>query len=88
MRIHLDDPRFNPFAGPVALYRVRLNSDGYDACGCYFGLGMPLYRADDALGHSTHVRAADRNAAARKIETAIGASVPWLRKPTSYTRSI
>lgn len=80
-RIHFDDPTFNPFAGPVALYRVRLDSGGYDSCGCYFGHGAPLYRADDAEGHSTHIRAHDRAGAARRIEAAVGASIPWLRRP-------
>jgi hypothetical protein len=28
------------------LRRVRLNSQGYDAQGCYYGTGAPLYRAE------------------------------------------
>ena len=80
-RLHFDDPRFNPFNGPVTLQRVRLNSGGYDSCGCYFGLGMPLYRAEDALGHCTHVRALDRKGAAARIETAAGCVAWWARRP-------
>jgi hypothetical protein len=81
MRLHFDDPAFNPFPGPVTLRKVRLNQGGYDSCGCYFGIGLPLYRAEDDQGHSTHIRAYDRLAAARRIETEVGASIPWARKP-------
>lgn len=79
-RIHYENPAFNPFDYPVSIQRVRLNAGGYDSCGCYFGIGQPLYRATDASGNSIHIRAMDRKTAGQKIETRIGACVWWGRK--------
>jgi len=43
------------------LQRERLNSQGYDSCGCYWGVGSPLYwYATDDGEISRHIRARDR----------------------------
>lgn len=45
------------------LYRVRLDSGGYDNGGAYWGIGYPLYCAYDNKEGITYLRAADRIAA-------------------------
>jgi hypothetical protein len=47
-----------------ALSRVRLNSQGYDSYGSYWGHGAPLWRVEcDACDVFRHIRACDRDAA-------------------------
>ena len=50
-------------ANPVSLRYVRLDRGGYDSHGTYWGVGIPLWRAQDAEGRVRHVRAVDRDAA-------------------------
>lgn len=50
-------------AGPVRLFRVRLDSGGYDSGGAYWGTGSPLFCATDTRGFRVFVRALDRAAA-------------------------
>jgi len=38
------------YDGPVSLRKVRLNTGGYDSDGCYWGVGEPLYFAQDDEG--------------------------------------
>lgn len=57
------------YRGKVTLRRVRLNSQGYNSRGYYYGTGAPLwfYFAEDAdqyfLGREGYFRAADRKVA-------------------------
>jgi hypothetical protein len=57
------------YKGKVTLQRVRLNSQGYDAMGRYYGTGPRLYyyfcedAPQHALGRDGFFRAADRAAA-------------------------
>lgn len=60
-------PDRNPTAYPLRkfyLERVRLNSQGYDSGGAYWGIGQRLYWAHDyPATHECFVRANDREAA-------------------------
>lgn len=57
----------------VSLMRVRLNSGGYDASGCYWGVDAPLYVArrdgeeNGSMGLHLHLRASDREDAKAKV---------------------
>lgn len=51
-------PRF------VRLYRVRLDSGGYDDGGAYWGIGSPLWCAEDDDGNRQFTRASSRERAA------------------------
>lgn len=49
------------YTGRVSVRRERLNSGGYTRDGVYFGVGEPLYFAQDDDGHySVYYRATDR----------------------------
>ena len=54
-------------AGPLYLRRVRINSDGYDSGGAYWGLGAPLWECMDQDGNGRVFRARDRDAAKAAI---------------------
>lgn len=60
-------------ARKVRLYRVNLDSGGYDDGGAYWGLGGPLWCAEaneDSTGQETYrafVRAPNRRAAMREL---------------------
>lgn len=54
-------------AGKISLQRVLLNSGGYDRGGAYWGLGQPLWLAQDQAGNSRIFRAASRNKAKAAI---------------------
>jgi hypothetical protein len=54
-------------AWPIHLQRVRINSGGYDAGGAYWGLGAPLWFAQDQDGNSQFFRASSREAAKAKL---------------------
>jgi hypothetical protein len=49
--------------GQCSLVRIRLNRQGYDENGTYWGSGSPLYRAECAedTGFLYYLRADDRN---------------------------
>lgn len=59
----------NNYKGKVALQKVRLNSQGYDSMGAYWGVGQPLYYyfAEDGdefeITRDGFFRAKDREAA-------------------------
>lgn len=57
------DGSLDPEAGRFRLVRIRLNLGGYDAGGAYWGLGVPLWRAEDGDGRGLWFRARDRAAA-------------------------
>ena len=40
----------------VRLYHVRINSGGYDDGGAYWGLGVPLFCAEDDDGNHPMIR--------------------------------
>ncbi len=50
--------------GKVRLFRVRLNSGGYDAGGAYWGIGGALWCAEDDQGDWAFTRASSRVTAA------------------------
>lgn len=54
-------------AGQITLQRVPINSGGYDRGGAYWGLGPPLWYAEDQNGNSQFFRARDRGSAKAKI---------------------
>lgn len=54
-------------AGPVHLRSVRINGGGYDAGGAYWGVGQPLWYAQDQDGNSQFFRARDREAAKAQL---------------------
>jgi len=58
---------FNIPAGKIRLFRVKINSGGYDDGGAYWGLGSPLFCATDDMGYCEYTRAMDRGAAALKL---------------------
>jgi hypothetical protein len=50
-------------SAPIYLRRVRINSGGYDAGGAYWGLGQPLWHAQDEDGNGKIFRSPSREAA-------------------------
>lgn len=53
----------------VSLRRIRINRDGYDSGGAYWGLGAPLYCAQDPDGIiDMWFRARDRDDAKRQVK--------------------
>lgn len=50
-------------SGKIYLRRVRINSGGYDSGGAYWGLGQPLYLAQDQDGNCRIFRASSRQKA-------------------------
>jgi hypothetical protein len=59
------------------LFRVRLNNDGYDRNGQYFGVGLPLYYFASVkdtgyyIGDNGYIRACSREQAKDMVATAI-----------------
>jgi len=55
----------------VRLERIRINSQGYDASGAYWGVGQPVWHAwadgDNGFELEMHYRALDRDAAKAKV---------------------
>ena len=54
----------------INLYRHRINRQGYDAFGCYYGIGQPLYRYDCEAA-SGELRANSRADAKQKVIDAL-----------------
>ncbi len=59
--------RSGQVTGKVRLERVRLNSGGYDRGGAYWGIGEPLWVAEDSEGERTYLRAPERSEAKRRL---------------------
>lgn len=57
----------------VRIFRVRINSGGYDDGGAYWGIGEPLYCAIDDDGNRKFIRAASRFLAAVKLDIPVPA---------------
>lgn len=57
----------------VRLYRVRINSGGYDDGGAYWGLGEALFCAEDDDGNRQFQRASTRTKAALMLTIPTGA---------------
>lgn len=53
--------------GRITLFRVRINSGGYDSGGAYWGLGAPLWYVGDPDGNGWFFRASGRDAAKAAI---------------------
>lgn len=60
------------------LFRVRLNSGGYDDGGAYWGIGLPLYCATDDLDYIQFLRAPDRWEASIKFQEQLDAHLRGL----------
>jgi hypothetical protein len=54
--------------GKVRLFRVRINSGGYDDGGAYWGIGQPLYCATDDDEYREFTRAWTREDAAEQLK--------------------
>lgn len=54
----------------LRLYRVKIDSSGYDDRGRYWGVGQPLYFAEDDDGNHRALRAASREDAKRQFPNA------------------
>lgn len=54
--------------GLIRLFRVPLDSGGYDSGGACWGLGTPLYCATDGANYRQFTRASTREAAALALE--------------------
>ena len=67
------------------LFRVRLNSGGYDDGGAYWGIGAPLYCATDDADFYLFARARDRKAAAEHFERK-HPGIAWRRAPYAAIR--
>jgi len=57
---HTGPDFLNVEAGKIYLRRIRLDSGGYDPGGAYWGIGQPLYYAEDQDGNSQFFRAGSR----------------------------
>ncbi len=68
-----------PLASPVYLRRVPLDSGGYDSGGAYWGLGVPLYAAQDQDGNTVILRASSREAAKRALRADYGEALRFYR---------
>ena len=53
--------------GKCHLQKITLDSGGYDSGGAYWGLGEPLYCAQDSEGSRLFVRANSREQAKEKV---------------------
>ena len=58
--------------GKCHLQRVPLDSGGYDPGGAYWGIGEPLYVAQDSYGNWFFLRAATRDAAKEMLHRKFG----------------
>jgi len=76
---HTGPEYIDPDAGPIYLRRVRLNSGGYDAGGAYWGLGKPLFCAQDQDGGTVMFRAYDRQEAKALLCADHGAELRFYR---------
>jgi hypothetical protein len=50
-----------------SMTRIRINSQGYDACGSYWGIGLPLYWATDGAAIDIYLRGRTRADAKAEI---------------------
>lgn len=62
------ESNIKPTGRTVRLFRVRLNSGGYDDGGAYWGIGEPLYCATDGAAYLRFIRANDRRHAADRLD--------------------
>lgn len=72
----------------VRLYRVRINSGGYDDGGAYWGLGEALYCAQDDDGNRQFKRAATREKAALLLGIPAGALKTGLANWVQYGTAV
>ena len=77
-------PNLDTTRGTVHLFRVRLDSGGYDDGGAYWGNGAPLYCARDRDGDIQTIRAPSREDAAFLLDI----PAPALRVPFNWRRAV
>lgn len=77
-------PDLDTTRGTVRLFKVKLDSGGYDDGGAYWGLGGPLYCARDRDGNIQTVRADSRAHAAFLLNI----PAPALRVPFDWRRMV
>jgi len=64
--------------GKVRLSRVEMRGD-YDSGGAYWGLGAPLYCAQDDGGNEIYFRATNRDGAKAKLLAQFGDKISFYR---------
>jgi hypothetical protein len=70
--------RGNPKGAKLTAERVRINRQGYDSRGTYWGVGAPLYRVyDDVEGKYEHIRATTAKEAKEKARAIFKRERPW-----------
>lgn len=57
-------------AAKLRLSRIRINQGGYDDQGRYWGIGQPLFMAEDEDGNYRALRASSRDDAKRQFPNA------------------
>lgn len=79
-------PELDPTRGTVRLFKVRLDSGGYDDGGAYWGHGGdgPVYCAVDRDGNMQFTRASNRRHAAFLL----GIPAPSLIRPFDYQHAL
>ena len=66
-------------AGRIYLRRVKLDRGGYDQGGAYWGIGEPLWLAQDQDGNCRIFRAASRDKAKAEIRETFGTAARFYR---------
>ena len=59
--------RLQESGGKISLKRIPLDEGGYDSGGAYWGIGAPLFVAQNDEGEEFYFRAPDRETAKTKI---------------------
>lgn len=77
-------PDLDTTRGTVHLFKVKLDSGGYDDGGAYWGVGAPLYCARDRDGDIQMIRAPSREEAAFLLNI----PAPSLRSPFDWRRKV
>ena len=72
-------------ARSTRLFRVRLDSGGYDDGGAYWGLGQPLFCATDGADYREFTRATSRFHAAALLDIPLHLLIVKCPMPAAYT---
>ena len=60
-------PILDTDAGRISLQKIPLDTGGYDRGGAYWGIGQPLYCAQDQNGDTMYFRAWSRDSAKHHV---------------------